>query len=54
MMANEDQMKKQTFTFTAPDGTVLKRTSDCRTYTHAIIHNKARSPNSRKLGWSAS
>lgn len=30
-------MTKQTFTFTAPDGTVLKRTSKTRTYTHAIL-----------------
>jgi alkanesulfonate monooxygenase SsuD/methylene tetrahydromethanopterin reductase-like flavin-dependent oxidoreductase (luciferase family) len=29
---------KQTFTFTAPDGTTLKRTSETRTYTHAIIY----------------
>lgn len=26
-----------TFTFTAPDGTVLKRASKTRTYTHAVI-----------------
>lgn len=29
----------QTFTFTAPDGTVLKRKS-ARTYTHAIIYKR--------------
>ena len=27
-----------TFTFTAPDGTTLKRTSKTRTYTHAILY----------------
>ena len=29
---------KQTFTFTAPDGTTLKRTSKTRIYTHAVIY----------------
>src|SRR5437870_1681466 len=29
--------KKTTFTVTAPDGSVLTRTSENRTYTHAII-----------------
>ena len=28
------------FTFKAPDGTTLKRTSKTRTYTHAIIYLK--------------
>ena len=28
----------KTFTFTAPDGTILKRTSKTRTYTHAILY----------------
>jgi hypothetical protein len=30
----------KTFTFTAPDGTMLKRTSAARTYTHAIIFKR--------------
>lgn len=32
--------KKTTFTFTAPDGTTLKCTSDTKTYTHAILHKR--------------
>ncbi len=28
---------RKTFTFTAPDGSKHKRTSDTRTYTHAIL-----------------
>lgn len=30
-------MARTTFTFTAPDGTLLKRVSDTKEYTHAII-----------------
>jgi hypothetical protein len=29
-----------TFTFTAPDGTTLQRTSKTRTYTHAVIFKR--------------
>lgn len=32
------RVMKQTFTFTAPDGTVHKRTSKTRTYTHAVLY----------------
>lgn len=30
-------MPRKTFTFTAPDGSVHKRASSTRTYTHAIL-----------------
>ncbi len=30
-------MAKTTFTATAPDGTIVKRASENRTYTHAVL-----------------
>lgn len=41
---------KQIFTFTAPDGTRLKRTSATRVYTHAVLYKSEHTGHKWKIG----